>query len=574
MTPQTREGWPPGGGANGALIRAPGFQAAGLGLASTWSENLRACVGLVAASSQAMFVAWGPELALLYNDAYGEILAERHPAALGRPLAEVWSDLWPRVQPVAERTLAGEAVLYDTLFLPVRRGGAVVETWCNFSYTPVRDADGQVAGLFCSIVEVTRQVRAEAELRALNETLERRVAEAVAERRQAELALQQAQKMESLGQLTGGVAHDFNNLLQVVSGNLELLAKDVAGNARAERRVTNALAGVSRGAKLASQLLAFGRRQPLDPRALDVGRLVADMDDMLRRSLGEGVEVKTAVCSGLWTAFADPAQLENALLNLAINGRDAMDGRGRLTIEAANAALDAAYAQAQPDMAAGQYVTVAVTDTGSGMTPQVLAQVFEPFFSTKPEGKGTGLGLSMVYGFAKQSGGHVMIDSEPGQGTTVTLYLPRTLQAEEVAAPLPAAPGAGGSETILVAEDDGQVRATVVETLRDCGYRVLEAADAESALAMIENGAAVDLLFTDVVMPGLLASSDMARRACQRLPNLAVLFTSGYTQDTIVHGGRLDAGVELLSKPYDRETLARKVRHVLANPPRLGAASA
>ncbi|WP_209380813.1 PAS domain-containing protein [Pararoseomonas baculiformis] len=413
--------------------------------------------------------------------------------------------------------------------------------------------------------ELRHRRRAEDQLRQLNETLEARVAAEIAERRQAEAALEQAQKMESIGKLTGGVAHDFNNLLQVVSGNLQLLSRDVAGNERAERRLASAMAGVARGAKLAAQLLAFGRRQALEPKVLNPGRLILCMEEMLRRTIGEAIEIETVIAGGLWNALVDPTQVENALLNLAINARDAMEGTGRLTIEAGNAVIDEAYARAHPEVQAGEYVMIAVTDTGCGMPPAVQAMVFEPFFSTKPEGKGSGLGLSMVYGFVKQSGGHVKIYSEVGQGTTVKLYLPRAMAAEEAVAPPEAGPVTGGTETILVAEDDEAVRGTVVEMLAELGYRVLKAHDAASALAVIESGIPIDLLFTDVVMPGPLKSPELARRARQLMPGLGVLFTSGYTENAIVHGGRLDAGVELLSKPYTREALARKLRHVLAN---------
>jgi signal transduction histidine kinase/DNA-binding response OmpR family regulator len=414
-------------------------------------------------------------------------------------------------------------------------------------------------------VEIAQRREAEDQLRKLNETLEIRVAAEILERQQAEAALQQAQKMESIGKLTGGVAHDFNNLLQVISGNLQLLGKDVAHNGRAKERISNALSAVERGSRLASQLLAFGRRQPLEPKVVNIGRLVSAMDDMLRRALGEEIEVETMVSGGLWNSFADPIQIENALLNLAINSRDAMDGSGKLTIEVGNAFLDDSYSRTHPEVAAGQYVVLAVTDTGSGMSPEIIEQAFEPFFSTKPEGKGTGLGLSMVYGFVKQSGGHVKIYSEPGEGTTVKLYLPRSFQSEDRIAAGDNVPATGGTETILVAEDDEGVRATVVEMLTDLGYHVLKAKDAQSALTVIESGAQIDLLFTDVVMPGPLKSPELARMARARLPNIAVLYTSGYTENSIVHGGRLDPGLELLSKPYTREALARKVRHVLAN---------
>ncbi len=415
--------------------------------------------------------------------------------------------------------------------------------YCELSWTAVADQD--------FIHAVGRDVTADKD--------------AAAALRRSELALQQAQKMETIGKLTGGVAHDFNNLLQVISGNLQLLSYDIAGNPQAERRIEHALGGVRRGAKLASQLLAFGRRQPLEPKTVKVGRIIVGMEDMLRRTLGEAVEIEIVVSGGLWNTCVDPAQVENAVLNLAINARDAMDGRGKLTIEVGNAFLDAAYASSHSDVEPGQYVLLAVTDTGTGMTPEVLAQAFEPFFSTKPEGQGSGLGLSMVYGFVKQSGGHVKIYSEQGQGTTIKLYMPRAHGEEDVLSALEVQPAVGGRETILVAEDDDEVRATVVEILQDLGYSVLTASDAASALTVIDSGAQVDLLFTDVVMPGPLRSPDLARKARERLPNLAVLFTSGYTENAIVHGGRVDAGVDLLGKPYTQEALARKLRHVFAN---------
>jgi CheY-like chemotaxis protein len=279
--------------------------------------------------------------------------------------------------------------------------------------------------------------------------------------------------------------------------------------------------------------------------------------------LGDGVEIETVITGGLWNTLVDPSQVENALLNLAINARDAMKGHGKLTIEAGNASLTDDYAAHSGDVRPGQYVMLAVTDTGCGMTAEIIEQVFEPFFTTKPEGQGTGLGLSMVYGFVKQSEGHIKIYSEPGHGTTIRLYLPRVKAVEDVVTEVDAGPITGGSETVLVVEDDEEVRSTVVELLADLGYRVLKARDAQSALAIVESGAAIDLLFTDVVMPGPVRSPELARQTLIRLPHVAVLFTSGYTDNAIVHGGRLDQGIELLSKPYTREALARKIRHVL-----------
>ncbi len=401
---------------------------------------------------------------------------------------------------------------------------------------------------------VTEQALRESEERQLrlNETLEAKVVErtlelqaaneqlrtAAAERERVEEALRHAQKMEAIGKLTGGVAHDFNNLLQVIAGNLQLLARDIAGHEAGERRLRNALAGVTRGSKLASQLLAFGRRQPMRPKVVNLGRFIREMDDMLRRALGEEIEIETVISGGLWNTMVDPSQVENALLNLAINARDAMRGRGKLTIEAGNASLDAVYAAAHPDVRPGQYVMLAVTDTGSGMSGEVIEHAFEPFFTTKPEGQGTGLGLSMVWGVVKQSEGHIKIYSELGEGTTIRIYLPRSRQEEDRTPETETAPAVGGTETILVVEDDEDVRNTVVDMLTDLGYRVLKARDAQSGWAIIESGVPIDLLFTDVVMPGPLRSPELARKARERLPDIAVLFTSGYTENAIVHGGR------------------------------------
>jgi PAS domain S-box-containing protein len=465
------------------------------------------------------------------------------------------------------RGLAAEHELGACWSIPIIGGtGQVLGTFAMYHREPREPvaADLELVDLITrSAAIVISRKQAENALRELNETLEARVVEEIAERRAAEVALQQAQKMESIGKLTGGVAHDFNNLLQIISGNLQLLQAEIAPGSKAERRITNAMAGVQRGAKLASQLLAFGRRQPLEPKVVNIGRLVGGMEDLLRRSIGEGVEMETVVSPSLWNAFADPTQVENAVLNLAINARDAMDGIGKLTIEVRNSHLDHDYSQQNPGVDPGQYVMLAVSDTGSGMPPELIERVFEPFFTTKAEGKGSGLGLSMVYGFTKQSGGHVKIYSEVGEGTTVRLYLPRVHESEDVAAGPELVEAGGGSETILVVEDDAEVRTIATEMLRELGYKVLTAKDAASAVPILESGMKIDLLFTDVVMPGPIRSPELARKAKELIPGIAILFTSGYTENAIVHGGRLDPGVNLLTKPYSRQALAMRIRDAL-----------
>ncbi|GGY90959.1 hypothetical protein GCM10007388_25260 [Pseudoduganella plicata] len=381
---------------------------------------------------------------------------------------------------------------------------------------------------------------------------------------EARNALHHAQKLEAIGKLTGGVAHDFNNVLQVVTGNLALLQMHVRDNAGMQKRLDSMKGAVQRGAKLSSQLLAFARRQPLQPVAVNVERLLRNMEELLQRALGETVAL-TIFCEGeLWNTQVDPGQFENLILNLAINARDAMPAGGELSISMKNVTLDENEARKLLGIVESDYIFISIADTGAGMSPEVLAQAFEPFFTTKPVGQGTGLGLSMAYGMVKQSSGHIEISSELGIGTTVMIYLPRTHQLANSAPPPVVASGAGGTETILVVEDDEEVRLSVVANLSELGYRVLHAADGESGLQILKDGPRIDLLFTDVVMPGSVTGPELAVQAKLVQPNLAILFTSGYTRDALTTDGRLQEGVQLLSKPYDQKQLAQRVRQVLA----------
>jgi signal transduction histidine kinase/CheY-like chemotaxis protein len=384
------------------------------------------------------------------------------------------------------------------------------------------------------------------------------------DRMRAEGMVRQSQKMEAVGHLTGGVAHDFNNLLQIISANLDLAVagSSVSADARLRERLQNAIGAVARGSRLTGQLLAFARRQALAPRSVDLGRVIRDMSDMLRRTLGENIQVETVIAGGLWNTLADPNQVENTVLNMAINARDAMLEGGKLTLEVANAFLDDAYAASHAEVTPGQYVMLAVTDTGTGMPPEVVARVFEPFFTTKPEGKGTGLGLAQAYGFTKQSGGHIKIYTEIGHGTTIKLYLPRT-RREADAMDSALHPAEGGSEHILVVEDDDGVRAAVSDMLANLGYQVSRAENAEGALALLRKGKP-DLIFTDVVMPGPIPTREFTHRAQEMHPGIRILYTSGYTQNAIVHNGKLDDDALLLSKPYRKDELARKLRSVFA----------
>jgi PAS domain S-box-containing protein len=411
--------------------------------------------------------------------------------------------------------------------------------WFLLSATPLKTEDG---GAAVSHLDVTERLAMEEQLR-------------------------QSHRLDAVGQLTGGVAHDFNNMLTVILGNAELLQEALERDV-AQRELAQMIVGAANSAaELTKRLLAFARKQALNPMAVDGNRLIADMYPLLRRTLPANLEIELAAESDLWQALVDPAQLENAVLNLCINARDAMLGGGRLRIETRNVELDDGYAAGQVDVKSGQYVLIAVTDTGCGIAPDVLRRVFEPFFTTKDKGKGTGLGLAMVYGFIKQSDGHISIRSEPGHGTTVRMYLPRAT-GDSPTAPV----GNGviriihGTETILLVEDDEQVRGFALSQLKSLGYNVLQARNGVEAMELIERHGQIDLLFTDVVMPGGMSGRQLADAARQRRPGLKVLFTSGYDAEAIVHHGRLDHGVQLLPKPYRRRELAQRIRSIFDAP--------
>jgi signal transduction histidine kinase/ActR/RegA family two-component response regulator len=410
-------------------------------------------------------------------------------------------------------------------------------------------------------------------IRTLAET-NAKLAESLADRDKTEAQIRHLQKMEAIGQLTGGLAHDFNNMLAVIISSLNLAQKRLAkGPANVDQLLEGALDGAQRAATLTSRLLAFSRQQPLAPKALNLNRIVGDMSDMISRTIGEAVNVETVLSGGLWTTNIDVSQMENALLNLCVNARDAMSNEGSLTIETSNAHLDELYVRQNPDVQAGQYVLIAVTDTGSGMTSEVLSAAFDPFFTTKEVGKGSGLGLSQVFGFVKQSGGHVKIYSEVGQGTTIKLYLPRFFESASAGN---AASGQRQKETreiargdcrqiILVVEDESQVRGLTVMTLRELGYTVIHAEDATTALRQINAHPEINLLFTDIVMPGMNGRK-LAEEAIRRSPPMKVVFTTGFTRNAVVHGGVLDAGVNFISKPFTIEQLAAKISGVFAQP--------
>jgi two-component system, NtrC family, sensor kinase len=391
--------------------------------------------------------------------------------------------------------------------------------------------------------------------------------EEIARREASEERLRQAQKMEAVGRLTGGIAHDFNNLLTAILGNLDLALRRIEGQERIRGWLSNCRQASERAATLVQRLLAFSRQHPLEVKSVEINRLVQGMSELLGRSIGETVKIELVLAGGLWNAALDPNQLENAIVNLAVNARDAMPDGGRLTIETANCHLDDNYIEsAGTDIAPGPYVMVAVSDSGSGMTPDVMNRAFEPFFTTKPTGVGTGLGLSQVYGFVKQSGGHLRIYSEAGEGTTVKLYFPRLTNeslpawtAEETRSAAPA----DGTETVLIVEDDVQVNKLAVEALQERGYRVLSASDGASALRIIETAPHIDLLLTDVVLPGSMNGRELVDAVLRRRNGIKVLFMTGYTRDAIIHHGRLDPDIDLLTKPFTADALTRKVRRIL-----------
>jgi signal transduction histidine kinase len=699
MTTQTAEAdFLTGGGEMAAMIRAHDWSASPLGPIEQWPQSLRSIVSLMLASEFAMFAAWGPELGFLYNDHYARLLHDKHPHALGRRFDDIWGDVWEDISPLVDKALAGEASFFENLPLVTNRKGYDEQAWFTFSYSPVRDESGAVAGMFCSTYESTERVVAERALRderermgqmfaqaptfmamlrgpehrfelanpgysklvghrevlgrtvaealpdaveqgflelldhvyatgepftasgmlyavqaapggsvddryldfvyqpirdatgavvgifvegadvtdrkmlerdlqSLNADLEQRVRDRTQELVEAQEALRQAQKMEAVGQLTGGIAHDFNNLLQGITGSLEIVQRRVAQGRVGEldRFISGATAAANRAAALTHRLLAFSRRQPLDPRPVKVNPLVASLEDLIRRTTGEQIELEMVLGTGLWTTLCDPNQLENSLLNLAINARDAMPHGGTLTIETRNAQLDDHFAASQRDVRPGHYVCVCVSDTGTGMSADTIARAFEPFFTTKPLGQGTGLGLSMVYGFARQSEGYARIYSEVGQGTTIKLYLPRHYGVAERDEALPGLTQehvTDAGEIVLVVEDDVVVRSLIVEVLGELGYQAVEAHDGPTGLDKLQTMDRIDLLVTDIGLPGLngrqVADAGRALR-----PDLRVLFMTGYAENAALASGFLEPGMSMITKPFAMEALATQIRTMI-----------
>jgi len=557
--PHGCEGW---AGEMAQRIRAFDWSTTDLGPIDRWSPSLACNVQMLLASPVPMVMLWGRLGYMIYNDSYSRFAGGRHPYLLGTPVELGWPEVAEFNRHVVDTCLAGGTLSFNNKDLVLLRNGQPETVWLDLYYSPVAGDEQQPAGVLAIVVETTEHVHSERVRQELTHNLEQRVAAEVQARSAAEEQLRQSQKLEAIGGLTGGVAHDFNNLLQVIAGNLHLLARHEPDNAQVQRRVAAAIAAVERGAKLSAQLLAFARRQPLSPAVYNPQRIYAGLGELLQRALGETIHIDVQMPQDAWFINVDRNQLENALLNLAINARDAMKGEGVIRITGENIILNPADC-AGKSIKPGEYVRLAVTDTGVGMSPLTLKRAFEPFFTTKREGHGTGLGLSMVFGFVRQSGGHVEMWSEEGKGTVVQMYFPHSLEPESLDVHIDQVLHAGGQETILVVEDNEGVRLTVVELLQQSGYTVLTAEDGDRAMQALQGGMLPDLIFTDVVMPGRVKSTDLADWARAQSPPVGVLFTSGHTRDILSSNHLLSPDIHLLSKPYSPEALTQRVRSVL-----------
>jgi signal transduction histidine kinase len=525
-----------------------------LGHPQAWPQSLRSVAGLLLNSRFPMFAAWGSELGFIYNDAYAEILGAKHPRAMGSRFHDIWSEIWADISPLIDAALAGQATYREDLPLVMNRKGFDEHTWFTFSYSPVRDESGKVAGMFCAVFETTGRVVAERELRELNESLERRVDQMTEERRNAEKALRHAQKMEALGQLTGGVAHDFNNLLAVFANGLQVLQHDPPP-AQRQRIHDGMRRAIARGSGLTRHLLAFSRTQPVNPQSINLHSCLANMRDMLERSLRGDVHVSMDLDGDLWPVMVDVGELELAVLNLCVNARDAMSGSGTITISARN--VHEASAGGEQEM-----VRLSVRDEGCGMPPEVQARAFEPFFTTKDVGKGSGLGLPQVYGFAQQSGGRVSIQSEMGKGTVVEILLPRaTAEAVEPGAETgrETAAALGGTRRghVLLVEDDNEVAGVTREMLGSLGFVVTHAPGPAAALGALADLPSVDYVLSDVMMPGGISGVNLAEQISLKHPGVRVVLATGYPESA----ANLDRErFALLMKPYTVEQLDEALR--------------
>ncbi|WET08350.1 MULTISPECIES: response regulator [unclassified Pseudomonas] len=583
-----------------ALIARLDWAKSPLGEANDWPQSLRTAVDIVVHSPMPMLLLWGSELIQLYNDAFALLAGNKHPDAMGQPAHQTWPELHSFTAPIYDAVLSGQVRSFSEQRFVLQRNQRDTEIWLDLTYSPIRDECASVSGILVTAIETNErrqftqelQQRSEASLKAqqsteqrlrhLNENLEERVAQRtlalaeanqrlqneMVERERAEDALRHAQKMEAVGQLTGGIAHDFNNMLTGIIGSLDLMQRYITDGRSDDigRFADAAVASAHRAAALTHRLLAFSRRQSLDRRPLDPNQLVASLEDLFRRTKGAHITLKVQLGNDIWPVNTDASQLENALLNLVINARDAMPEGGELLIETANSYLDGTDITTLEPVKAGDYVMLGVCDNGTGMAPKILAKAFDPFFTTKPIGQGTGLGLSMIYGFAQQSGGHVTLHSEPGQGTCVRLYLPRlhgTALESSLPTSLSEAPVALAGEAVVVVEDDPAVRMLVVNVLDELGYTAHQAADARTALPLLESDLRVDLLVTDVGLPGM-NGRQLAEIARQHRPGLRILFMTGYAQKATERQGLLEDGMDMVAKPFSIDLLATKIRSMIS----------
>jgi PAS domain S-box-containing protein len=583
-----------------ALIARLDWAKSPLGEANDWPQSLRTAVDIVVHSPMPMLLLWGSELIQLYNDAFALLAGNKHPDAMGQPAHQTWPELHSFTAPIYDAVLSGQVRSFSEQRFVLQRNQRDTEIWLDLTYSPIRDESASVCGILVTAIETNErrqftqelQQRSEASLKAqqsteqrlrhLNENLEERVAQRtlalaeanqrlqneMVERERAEDALRHAQKMEAVGQLTGGIAHDFNNMLTGIIGSLDLMQRYIAAGRSDDigRFADAAVASAHRAAALTHRLLAFSRRQSLDRRPLDPNQLVASLEDLFRRTKGAHITLKVQLGNDIWPVNTDASQLENALLNLVINARDAMPEGGELLIETANSYLDGTDITTLEPVKAGDYVMLGVCDNGTGMAPKILAKAFDPFFTTKPIGQGTGLGLSMIYGFAQQSGGHVTLHSEPGQGTCVRLYLPRlhgTALESSLPTSLSEAPVALAGEAVVVVEDDPAVRMLVVNVLDELGYTAHKAADAHTALPLLESDLRVDLLVTDVGLPGM-NGRQLAEIARQHRPGLRILFMTGYAQKATERQRLLEDGMDMVAKPFSIDLLATKIRSMIS----------
>ena len=552
--------WLQGGGEMAERVRHHNWANTPLGPLEHWPDVLKTTVALCLASSFPQAIVWGPALITLYNDGFIPILGDK-PDALGRPFNEIWQEAWPQISPIADAAFAGEATFIENFPLTIERGGAPEQAYFTFCYSPIRDVQGKVVGMLDTVTETTATVVLSQRLAELNASLEQRVTERTTLLTQTEAALRQSQKLEAIGQLTGGVAHDFNNLLTIIRSSVDFLRMPSLSEERRQRYMSAVTDTVDRAGKLTSQLLAFARRQPLNPEVFDAGLRVKNIGEMLETVTGARIHVHVELPGQPCYIRADSSQFETALINIALNARDAMNGQGSLTLRLdADQALPSIRGDAGSRQA---FIAISLTDTGSGIPGETFERIFEPFFTTKEVGKGTGLGLSQVFGFAKQSGGNVDVASQVGQGTVFTLYLPQVVPEERFQRDTPDTCGLiteCAQRHILVVEDNLEVGRFANQILQDLGYQTTWATNAEQALELAGADAlGFDAVFSDVVMPGITGVA-LARELRRRRPGLPVVLTSGYSEELAESGYE---GLVFLPKPYSADQVSQVLAKAL-----------